>query len=577
MLAHTWQSSRRLPRLPRLRRRLLRLATPGGQDPAPTGRNPPGSEDPVLVVGGGLAGLGAALAAARAGLRVRLVDAAPQRPGEPRTGAAGAQSGDEVVLPLEYGQKGIWSEYPNIVDLLDTLAPGGSEAVLTRPTRSGFYSGRGLEVNSPIFGRLPRLPAPLGTLAYTSPLFQRVPLQARLSALPLVPSLLDALAVGLEDEDTKGLDDISAAELFQNAGVDADLYEAFLKPVLQALLFRPPQELSAFVTLRVLWCYVFKRQESFDVRWARGPLDELLLRPLVQEVERLGGSVEAGRRLADIEVDGKGQAAAVVLEGGPAPERVPVRAVVLAAGVAGTARTLESCGAAVQERLGPLLTGLQRIGATECTAVRFALDRPCPTRFSSNVLSGMQGLEETGATFFMLERLQNKFLRNYAAGIKGGERLRGCPVVAMDFYGSDRGPLASMCEREVVDYALSLLREADPESFQRANLTPGVRTSVLRGRNAATHFAPGSRRHRPTQCTDVPNLFFAGDYVKGLDHGAEGLSQERALVSGYAAANLAMDFLEEAGAYGLRRQYVRDLSPDEPQVELMRKLWKGLP
>jgi hypothetical protein len=35
----------------------------------------------------------------------------------------------------------------------------------------------------------------------------------------------------------------------------------------------------------------------------------------------------------------------------------------------------------------------------------------------------------------------------------------------------------------------------------------------------------------------------AGDYIKGLDHGANGLSQERAYVTGLAAANLVMQQL----------------------------------
>lgn len=205
-------------------------------------------------------------------------------------------------------------------------------------------------------------------------------------------------------------------------------------------------------------------------------------------------------------------------------------------------------------------------------AVRFALDRLCPTEFSSNVLSGLEGLEETGATFFMLERLQPSLWRSYAGG-----RLRGCSVVAIDFYGSDRGRLASMPDEEVAEYALSLLRRADPLAFGEARLAAGVEVVVLRARGAATHFAPGSRRCRPRQRTAIPNLFLAGDYVKGLEHGAEGLSQERALVSGFEAANLAMDEVEARAAPGrLRRQQVLPLSPDEPQVQLLRALQRGL-
>lgn len=40
-----------------------------------------------------------------------------------------------------------------------------------------------------------------------------------------------------------------------------------------------------------------------------------------------------------------------------------------------------------------------------------------------------------------------------------------------------------------------------------------------------THFSPGSHASRPYQATGIPNFFVAGDWVKGLEHGANGLSQ----------------------------------------------------
>lgn len=67
-----------------------------------------------------------------------------------------------------------------------------------------------------------------------------------------------------------------------------------------------------------------------------------------------------------------------------------------------------------------------------------------------------------------------------------------------------------------------------------------VDSAVLRFSNAVTHFSPGSFTSRPLQRTSYANIFMAGDWVKGLDHGANGLSQERAYITGLAAANLVI-------------------------------------
>ena len=50
-------------------------------------------------------------------------------------------------------------------------------------------------------------------------------------------------------------------------------------------------------------------------------------------------------------------------------------------------------------------------------------------------------------------------------------------------------------------------------------------SAVIRAPRAVTHFSPGSYASRPTQVTGLDNLFLAGDWVKGVPHGANGLSQ----------------------------------------------------
>lgn len=47
---------------------------------------------------------------------------------------------------------------------------------------------------------------------------------------------------------------------------------------------------------------------------------------------------------------------------------------------------------------------------------------------------------------------------------------------------------------------------------------------------AVTCFSPGSYANRPRQALEGSNVFVAGDWVKGVEHGANGLSQ---VFSGY--------------------------------------------
>ncbi|KXZ45031.1 hypothetical protein GPECTOR_59g639 [Gonium pectorale] len=63
-----------------------------------------------------------------------------------------------------------------------------------------------------------------------------------------------------------------------------------------------------------------------------------------------------------------------------------------------------------------------------------------------------------------------------------------------------------------------------------------------------------------------------GDWVKGVPHGANGLSQERAYVTGLSAANLVMGRLGRGGAPA----QILDVEPDEPHIAAARAAARGL-
>ena len=97
-----------------------------------------------------------------------------------------------------------------------------------------------------------------------------------------------------------------------------------------------------------------------------------------------------------------------------------------------------------------------------------------------------------------------------------------------------------------------------------------IDSAVLRFGNAVTHFSPGSYKDRPTQQTSINNIFLAGDYVKDVPHGANGLSQERAYVTGLIAANNVLAHIGEGES-----AVIRPAKSDEPHIVLAKEINKA--
>lgn len=73
-----------------------------------------------------------------------------------------------------------------------------------------------------------------------------------------------------------------------------------------------------------------------------------------------------------------------------------------------------------------------------------------------------------------------------------------------------------------------------------------IDSSVLRFKGAVTLFGPGSHQHMPSTTTSFQNVFMSGDWLQQGPgaHGARGLSQEKAFVTGLLAANTAASSLD---------------------------------
>jgi uncharacterized protein with NAD-binding domain and iron-sulfur cluster len=406
---------------------------------------------------------------------------------------------------VEAGIHGFWYPYRNIFSLINEL----NINPFTTWTRSSQYSPAGLEVESPIFQDLPRLPTPLGTFIYTQ--FKRLPLVDRLSALPLLYALID---FDNSDAAWRRYDYVTARELFKQFGVSARLYHESFEPMLLVGLFAPGEQCSAAATLGMLYYFILAHQPDFDVVWCRGTVGEKIFRPWVEKIEQAGGKILASKRVTDLVTDAN-QVKSVVC----GDEVFDADAVVFSVGISGM-KKIVSNSESLQSR--EEFRNLKNLNAIDVLATRLWFDRKVNIPLPSNACFGFD--ETTGWTFFDLNALHDEYKDEPGT------------VVEVDFYHANQ--FIPLSDEEIISIVQKYLTSCVPE-FGSAKV---IDSSVIRLPQAVTHFSPGSYRHMLPAKTTFNNVFMSGDWITSR-HGS--WSQEKAYVTGLEAANLVVDYLRK--------------------------------
>ena len=513
----------------------------------------------VVVIGAGWAGWGAAKALCQAGVRVTLIDGISDPTGStPLTTPSGK--------PFEAGTRGFWKDYPNINALTEELQLG---EIFTEFTTSAFWSPDGLEATAPVFGDGPQLPSPLGQAFATFNNFKRLPVADRLSIAGLLVAMLD---LNRNDAVYQQYDGIDALTLFKQLRISDRMINEFLRPILLVGLFKPPEELSAAVTMELLYYYALAHQDSFDVRWIkRKSIAEQLLAPLSQRLrhqhhlEVLGGTLASrlnvspnGTSVTSVETLSVSTGRSAVINA--------VDAVVLAVGAKGMGALMANspeCAA-----LSPELVQAGHLNAIDVVSVRLWLDRKVPVADPANVLSRFPALQGSGATFFMLDQLQADTQQE----LWGADPVQGS-VVASDFYNASA--MAAQSDQEIVDSLMQELLPMVQPAFRTAQV---VDQEVRRYPGSVSLFSPGSFQQRPPLETSVASIVCAGDWVRMGDRefGAKGLCQERAYVCGLEAGNslLRREIISGTTPSQALPHPVIPIRADEPQVVLGRTINK---
>jgi len=513
----------------------------------------------VVVIGAGWAGWGAAKSLCQAGVRVTLIDGISDPTGStPLTTPSGK--------PFEAGTRGFWKDYPNINALTEELQLG---EIFTEFTTSAFWSPDGLEATAPVFGDGPQLPSPLGQAFATFNNFKRLPVADRLSIAGLLVAMLD---LNRNDAVYQQYDGIDALTLFKQLRISDRMINEFLRPILLVGLFKPPEELSAAVTMELLYYYALAHQDSFDVRWIkRKSIAEQLLAPLSQRLrhqhhlEVLGGTLASrlnvspnGRSVSSVETLSVSSGRSAVIKA--------VDAVVLAVGAKGMGALMANspeCAA-----LSPELVQAGHLNAIDVVSVRLWLDRKVPVADPANVLSRCPALQGSGATFFMLDQLQADSQQE----LWGADPVQGS-VVASDFYNATA--IAELSDQGIVDSLMQELLPMVQPAFRTAQV---VDQEVRRYPGSVSLFSPGSFQQRPPLETSVASIVCAGDWVRMGDRefGAKGLCQERAYVCGLEAGNslLRREIISGTTPSQALPHPVIPIRADEPQVVLGRTINK---
>jgi squalene-associated FAD-dependent desaturase len=247
----------------------------------------------VGVVGGGWAGLAAAVRAVQAGHDVSLFEMAPQLGGRAR----GVQVDG---LQLDNGQHILIGAYQSTLALMQTVGADAPALLDRRPLELRFADGRGL--------RMPGGPPWLG--------FGLAVLQCRGWTARDRLSLLRA-AAGWAIAGFQCPPSWTVAELCRplTPGVMALLIE----PLCVAALNTPARDASASVLLRVLKDALFGPAGSADLLLPRGSLDALLPVPAAQWLRGAGAHVAPGTRIERVDrtelgwqLDGRPQDAVIL-------------------------------------------------------------------------------------------------------------------------------------------------------------------------------------------------------------------------------------------------------------------------
>jgi isorenieratene synthase len=466
-----------------------------------------GPDVTAVVVGGGIAGVTAALVLAERGVRVELLEAAPHLGGRLGTWDRRLADGSEVVV--EHGYHGFFRQYYTLRDVLRRIDPDlgflrdvGGYPIASRPS---------VGWESEDFTALPRTPLlNLVALVLRSPSFKLRELRHVNADEALAMLHYDPARTYAEH------DHRSASELLDSLGF-SDRGRAMLFEVFAHSFFNVEQRYSAAEFLAMCHFYFTGNPEGLGMDAPTEDYRTALWEPFTRLLEKHGATVTTGARAVSLRPDGA-RGWAVDVEGEHARH---ARHLVVATDVPATRELVAASPELVETApgLARRIAGLPG-GEPYVVARLFCEGDVDPSRA---VFTGVTR-ERVLDSVTLFHRLEG--------GSARWARERGGSVVELHSYACPPG--------ESVDDLVAAMREELAALWPEAADLRVIDAETYRYTNAPG-FDPGYHLTRPGVLTDARGLRLAGDWV-ACD--VPSALMERAAVTAVTAAN---DVLREEG------------------------------
>ncbi len=468
--------------------------------------------EPVVVVGGGLAGLAAATVLAERGVRVAVVERERFLGG--RAGSWTDTLADGTSFEMERGFHAFFRQYYNVRSLLRRVDPELSCLV---PLNDYPLLGPNGWVES--FAGLPRR-APLNLMT----LMWRTPSMRLTDVLKLHMRAAQEMVAFDPSHTYARWDDVTAKTYLDSLRFPARA-RRMLFDVFAHSFFNPEEEYSAAELLAMFHFYFLGNPEGLVFDVMRRPFGKALFEPLQAWLEERGVAFRLGASVERIERTERGHR--VHVQGGPP---LDASALVLATAVPALQGIVERSAELGSARFREEIASL---GVTNRFAVlRLWLDRPL--RADRAPFAGTSGIGLLD-NVSIYEKLEDESAA-WAARTGG-------TVVELHAYALDGATSDDEARRQLLDDLYAVYPEAREAKILEERFLV---------RQDCPSFAPGSHAKRPGVVTDVPDLVLAGDFVKLPFPSA---LMERAVTSGFMAANALLR------KRGLREEDVRTIPP----------------